>query len=374
MWGRVYSMVRKEFQQLSRDVPIIMILIWAFSGAIYVAGHAVDISVKDLPIAFYDLDRSAASRDLLTKIRSPYFKWIGAVHSDTELDKVLISGRASAVIVIPSGFETKTQSRQAQVQVIIDGGQSRAALLAVSYLASILQKHNIDMLTNQAVGGMPQLKIPQIDPRVRVAYNQSMTHAWFGSLLELFNVMTMVAMLLTAAALVREKSQGTLDQLLVSPLTARELFIAKIIPTVITVLALSLVGLFVMVQGVFNTPIRGSLVLFYSVATLYVFSISSLGILVAVVTRSIAQATLLIFMILMPMLFLSGAMTPPESMSTWMKTLSLISPMRYFIDFGYEVLLKGNGIAEVWHDILGILVLGGALFALAVRQFNQYLK
>jgi len=146
---------------------------------------------------------------------------------------------------------------------------------------------------------------------------------------------------------------------------------AKIIPTVVIIMLLSLVSLFVIVQGVFHTPIRGSLLLFYSVMAIYVFSVSSFGLLVAVFARNLAQAMMTLFLILMPMIFLSGAFTPPESMAPWMKAASLISPMRYFMDFGYQVLFKGNGIAYVWHDILGIFILGAAMFGLSVWGFRR---
>lgn len=205
-------------------------------------------------------------------------------------------------------------------------------------------------------------------------FNPNLTTAWFSSILELLNITTMVSMLLTAAAMVREKEHGTLDQLMMSPLRPAELFIAKLIPTVTLVPLFSLLALFGVVQGVFQTPIRGSVAFFYPVSVIYVFTTASLGMMIAVLTRNIAQAMLLLLLIMYPMLFLSGAFTPPESMAPWMQYASLLSPMRHYIDFGYQVLFKGNGILDVWHDILGILALGSVMFGFAVQRFRQLLR
>lgn len=375
MWSRLFSMVRKEFRQLLRDWPILFILGWAFSGAIYVAGHAVRIEVSDYPVVVYDLARSAASREIASRIRAPHFKVVGHVASDRELVRILDSGAASLAIVIPPDFERRVAEGEGRFQVIADGTITQTSIMATSYIARIAAEMNLELFMAQLGLSEKDLKrLPQIDARQRVAFNPNIENAWFSSLLEMLNMITMISMLLTAAAMVREKVYGTLEQLMVSPLRPVEIFIAKIIPTVVVVVLLSLVALFGIVQGVFGTPIRGSLLLFYSVMAVYVFCVSSLGLLVAVFARNLAQAMMTLFLILMPMLFLSGAFTPPESMAPWMRHASLISPMRYFMDFGYQVLFKGNGLAYVWHDILGILVLGAAIFGLSLWGFRRALQ
>ncbi|MCX8030663.1 MAG: ABC transporter permease, partial [Thermodesulfovibrionales bacterium] len=195
--------------------------------------------------------------------------------------------------------------------------------------------------------------------------------SWFMSLLEYFNMITMVALLVTAAQMVREKEHGTVEQLLVTPVRTWEIFIAKIIPTVFAIALLSPISIFGILKGVFDVPLRGSLLLFYPVMLFYAFTISSLGLVISTVARNLAQSMMLMLVILIPMLFLSGAWTPPESMHPIMRYLSLISPMRYFIDFGYSVLFKGNGIEYVWHDIVGIVLLGVALFSFSVWRFRK---
>jgi ABC-2 type transport system permease protein len=188
------------------------------------------------------------------------------------------------------------------------------------------------------------------------------------------NMITMVSLLLTAADLVKEKEHGTLEQLLVSPVRTFEVFLAKINPTLALVLGLSVLSIFLVVKPVFGVPIRGSLFLFYSVAVLYAFAMTSLGIAIAVVARNLSQAMMIMLLILQPMLFLSGAWNPPEAMNPWMRKMSIISPMRYFIDFGFGVLLKGNGLALVAWDIVGMLVFGIALFSFSLCWFQRSLS
>ncbi len=374
MWQRIAAMARKEFRQLFSDVAILFILLWGFTGAIFIAGRAVSMDLNNYPVVVLDLSRSEASRELVQRLRPPYFRVVGLVASDAELVAALDGGRASVAVVIPPDFARAVREGQGRFQVIQDGTQSQMATLAGGHIARLAAEYGIDLLERRLGPAERALAhLPQVDARVRVAYNPNITSAWFSSLLEMLNMITMLSMLLTAAAMVREKEQGTLEQLLVSPLRPAELFLAKILPTLVMVLGLSLLALVGIVQGVFHTPLRGSLLLFYGVSVLYTFSVASLGLAVAVFARSLAQAAMMLFLILFPMLFLSGATTPPESMAPWMRYATLISPMRYYIDFGYQVLFKGNGLAYVWHDILGIVVLGSLMFGFAAWRFRRLL-
>jgi len=157
----------------------------------------------------------------------------------------------------------------------------------------------------------------------------------------------------------------------VSPLRPWELFAAKVVPVVALVPLVAIGSVFGIVHGVFGTPIRGSVALFYAVSVVYVFAMASLGLAIAVFARNLGQAMLLLLLILYPMMLLSGAFTPPESMGAFMRYASLVSPVRHYVDFGYQVLFKGNGVAYVWPDIVGILVLGVALFTISIRRFAR---
>lgn len=368
MGRRLLVMIVKEFGQLLRDWPVLFIVFWAFSGGILVAGRAVNMEPVDYPVAVLDFSHSAESRELIARLRPPSFKIVRMVHSDRDLVRVMDEGEASVAVVIPADFARAVAQGHGQFQVILDGSQSLMASVAAAYIARIAGDLDVALMERQAAKGGGG---PLVEPRIRVAYNPNLDSAWFSSLLELFNMITMVAMLLSAAALMREKERGTLEQLLVSPLRPAEIFVAKLVPTVVMILLVSPIAIFGVIHGVFHTPLRGSLLLFYGVSILYILSVASLGLAIAVVTRNLPQATMTLFLILLPMLFLSGAFTPPEAMAPWMRYLTLISPMRYYIDFGYGVLFKGNGLAIVWPDLLGILSIGSVFFAFSVWRFRR---
>lgn len=376
MLRRLSGLIRKEFVQIFRDRALVIILLWAFTAAIFTSGRGRAMEITNVPAVVYDLSRSPASREFLSHLQLPYFKIVAYLNRDQEIAPWLDSAKASIVVVIPPDFQRRVDGAgQAQVQVITDGALAMPATIAVAYIAEISSDYSISVLERRAsAAGFSLSSLPSIDQRVRVQFNPNMLSSWFSSLLELFNMFTMVSLLLTAADLVREKEHGTLEQLLVSPARSIEIFLAKIIPTVVLVLGLSVLSFVLVLRPVFHVPIRGSLVLFYSVAALYVFAMTSMGIAIAVVARNLAQAMMIMLLILQPMIFLSGAWNPPEAMSRWMRWLSLISPLRYFIDFGYGVILKGNGLSFVAWDIVGIAVLGTALFGFSVWWFERSLS
>lgn len=373
MGRRLRGLVRKEFAQILRDRALVFILIWAFTAAIYTSGHGHVMDVTRIPTAVYDLSQSPASRELVSHLQLPYFKIVAYIHREKDIEKWLDSGKASMVLVIPPDFQRKVSGQgQANIQVISDGAVAMPATVAVAYVAAISNNYSLSVLQKRAGGaGYSLASLPEIDQRLRVKFNPNMLSSWFSGLLELLNMFTMVSLLLTAADLVREKEQGTLDQLLVSPARPIEIFLAKIIPTIVLVLALSLLSFFVVLKPGFGLPIRGSLLLFYGVAALYVFAMTSMGIAIALIARNLAQAMMIMLLILQPMIFLSGAWNPPEAMSPWLRWLSFISPMRYFIDFGYGVILKGSSLLFVAWDVAGIVVLGTALFGFSLWWFRR---
>jgi ABC-2 type transport system permease protein len=370
MGSRLAAMIRKESSQLFRDVPILLFVIWAFTGAVYTGGHGMGADLRDYPVLVLDLSRSAESRELISRFRAPYFKVVGYAGSDAELVRGLDAGRASLAIVIPPDFERRAHRGGARFQVISDGSQSMSATIAGAHIASIAGRYGVELLEAR-LAGAGQARLPQVEARVRVEYNPNLVESWFSGLLEVLNQVTMIAMLLAAAAMVREREHGTLEHLLVSPLRPWELFTAKVVPVVILVPLAALGSVFGIVHGVFGTPIRGSIALFYAVSVVYVFALASLGLAVAMLARNLGQAMLLLLLILYPMMLLSGAFTPPESMGPFMRYASLVSPVRHYVDFGYQVLFKGNGLAYVWPDVVGILALGVLLFTISIRRFAR---
>jgi ABC-2 type transport system permease protein len=370
MGSRVAAMIRKELSQLFRDVPILLFVVWAFTGAVYTGGHGMSADIHNYPVVVLDLSRGPASRELVSRFRAPYFKIVDYARSDADVVELLDAGRASLAVVIPPDFERRVHRSGARFQVISDGSQSTSATIAGAHIARIAGDYGLELLERRS-GSAGPAGVPRVDARVRVEYNPNLDETWFSGLLEVLNQVTMIAMLLAAAAMVREQEHGTVEHLLVSPLRPAERFAAKVVPVVALVPLAALGSVLGIVHGVFGTPIRGSIGLFYGVSLVYVFAMASLGLAIASVSRNLGQAMLLLLLILYPMMLLSGAFTPPESMGPWMRYASLLSPVRHYVDFGYQVLFKGNGLADVWPDVAGILVLGVALFAISVRRFAR---
>jgi ABC-2 type transport system permease protein len=360
---RILFLLRKEFLQLLRDKILMIVLFYAFTVMIYTAGKGVVLQVQKFPTIIKDESKSPESRELISRFREPYFKILGFVESDKEILEKLDKGEASMAIIIPSDFKRKLDKGKAKIQVIIDGTISMTATMAISYVAEITRNYSLE--------GFDISTLPGVEEKTRTKFNPNNLSSWFMSLLELFNMITMISLLITSAALIREKEHGTIEQLLVTPVKSWEVFFSKIIPTVIVIGTLSLISLFVMIKGVFKVPIRGSIILFLIGNILYIFTMASIGIAIATVVKNLSQAMMVIIAILVPMLMISGAWSPPEAMHPVVRYISLLSPMRYFLDFGYGVLLKGNSLKYVWKDILGIVLIGTIVLIFSALRFRK---
>ena len=375
MRRRIAGLIRKEFAQILRDTPLVIILVWAFTAAIYSAGRGRAAETMNVATAVYDLSGGPASRELLSHLQPPYFKMVASLNHESEIAASLERGKAAIVVVIPPDFQRKIDGAgQAHIQVLTDGSMAMPATVSIAYIAAISARYSVAVLEQHASALGTVVSGPALDERLRVKFNPNMLSSWFAALLELLNMCTMVSLLLTAANLVREKERGTVERLLVSPARPVEIFLAKIVPTVVLVLGLSAVSFALVLVPAFGLPIRGSLLLFYAVTALYVFAMTSMGIAIALVARNMAQAVLIMILILQPMIFLSGAWNPPEAMSPWLRGLSLLSPLRYYIDFAFGVILKGNGLSVLMWDVVGIALLGTMLFAFSLAWFERSLK
>ena len=376
MRRRLAGLIRKELAQILRDRPMMIILLWAFTAAIYSAGHGRATETMNVATAVYDLSQGPASREFVSHLQPPYFRTVAYLRDESEITTWLDRGKAALVVIIPPDFQRRVDGTgQAHIQVLSDGALAMPATVSIAYIAAISAKYSVEVVERRAgILGSTGIRGPTIDERLRVKFNPNMLSSWFAALLELLNMCTMVSLLLTAANLVREKERGTIERLLVSPARPVEIFLAKVIPTIMLVLILSALSFLFVLVPVFGLPIRGSLLLFFSVTALYVFAMTSMGIAVALVARNMAQAVLIMILILQPMIFLSGAWNPPEAMSPWLRGISLLSPLRYYIDFGFGVILKGNGASALAWDIAGIAILGSVLFSFSLLWFERSLR
>ncbi len=372
-WRRLRMMTIKELLQLFRDTVLIFFTVYAFTVDVYLAGSGVSLSLNNAAMVVQDADHSFASRELIYRFQPPYFRLDGEIQHPDEGIRLLDRGEAMIVLDIPPQFEQSlARGEPTAVQIQVDTTNSVLGFLASSYAAQIVGQYGLETAFERSGLDADSLQhSPVIVDDHRVWFNPNQNDAWFMSISELLTVITLFAIMLPAAAMVREKERGTVEQLLVSPLTPLQIMLPKVIAMTLVILAMTGLSLVLVLKGIFDVPLKGSLLLFFAITALYVFTTAGLGLLIATFTRNMAQAGMLIILILAPMMFLSGAWTPPEAMPTWMSTLMMISPLHYFIDAGYGILLKGAGIELIWESLVGIFVLGSVNFAIGLWRFRR---
>ncbi|WP_035277410.1 ABC transporter permease [Desulforegula conservatrix] len=370
---RLHVMTVKEFLQLFRDLVLLVFIIYAFTADIYLAGSGVSLQVKEAPVYFMDNDKSQASREFLGRFLPPYFRVKGEVISPIEGTALLDKGDAMIVVDIPSSFQKSIFSGEpARIQVQIDTTNSGLGFLASSYAQQIAGKYGLEMAMERiGLVDSGHINAPMIIDDHRVWFNPNQDDRWFMSLSELLTIVTLFSVLLPGAAMVREKERGTVEQLLVSPLSSFQIMFPKVLSMTTVILIGSAISILFIIKGVFHVPLKGSLVLFFSITTLYVFTTAGLGLFISTIAKNLAQVGMMTVLIFVPMLFLSGAWTPPEAMPAWMRTVMYISPLHYYIDTGFGILLKGAGVRILWREILGMAALGSVIFGLGMWRFRK---
>lgn len=364
MFRRIRALVLKDVIQFARDRTILGVVLWMYTIEVVICAYAMTFEVRDLPVAVVDNDRSRASRDLMHQFDvSDAFDIAGYPQSEQQAQRWMRAGKVGLVLVVPTEFERDLQlGRSPQLQVLLDGTNSNAASLAKEYTAQILRGFEADFRQDVNV-------VTAVRPVVQVWYNRTQTLESFVILSMIIAAITMIGAIHPAASIMREKEVGTIDQLMVTPTRVWEIFVAKTIPTV----AVGLIGFFpsLLIIRWFGVPMHGSLALFLAFTAVYLVSAISIGVMVASVTRSLQQTLLLCFFGLFPILFLSGTMTPIESMPDFMQTLTYASPARYYMEVAMGIFLKGNGFAELWRQGLAIACLGALLYLLAGWRFKR---
>ena len=371
-WSRMVAMTGKELLQLGRDTLLVVAVLYLFTLDVMMAG-GVKMDLNQGVVMVHDADHSMASRELIYRFQPPYFKLGGEIPDQKEGLRLLDQGKALVVLDIPPKFQHDLiQGKPTAVQIQIDTSNTILGTLAASYSAQIIEQYSFDAalqrigLTDANLAGMPML----VD-RHRVWYNPNQEDAWFMPISELLTVITVLAMMLPAAAAVREKERGTIEQLIVSPLTPIQIMLPKVIAMTLVILLGTVLSVFLVLYGVFNIPIKGSLPLFFTVTALYTFAVSGLGLFISTMSRNLAQTIMLAIMIMMPIILLSGAWTPPEAMPPGIRQAMYLSPLYYYIEMSYGILLKGAGLDILWDSLLGLTLLGSLMFGFGVWRFRR---
>lgn len=371
---RLHVMTVKEFLQLMRDTVLLVFIIYAFTADIYLAGSGVSVQLRDAAVYFLDNDKSESSRELLSRFRKPDFRVMGEVGDQREAESLLDQGKAMIFIDIPPSFQKKIISGEhTAVQMQVDTTNSVLGFLASSYGQQITGRFGLETAMERIglAGGSGSANVPVILDEHRVWFNPNQNDSWFMSISELLTIVTLFSVLLPGAAMVREKERGTVEQLLVSPLSSFQIMFPKVLSMTTVILIGSAISILFIIKGVFHIPLKGSMSLFFAITTLYVFTTAGLGLFISTIARNLAQVGMMTVLVFVPMLFLSGAWTPPEAMPAWMRTVMYLSPLHYYIETGFGILHKGAGIRLLWNEILGMALLGSIIFGMGMWRFRK---
>lgn len=363
-YGRLAALIRKELIQFLRARAMLALILYLYTVEIIMCTFAMSFDVRNLPTAFVDRAHSAESRALVQDFGSSgYFKITHSAATDAEVAALLDRGEVLAAVVIPPEFSRQlAQGVPTSVQLLLDGSNANAASVAQGYAQRIVQNFALQRAP-------PQLTAVELRPRVW--YNSELDYRHFMVLSMMALSGMMVGMITAAAGIVREKESGTMEQLLVTPVSPGEMIAAKMLPP----LLFCLLALFpsLLVAAVFGVPLRGSLALFMLFSAVFLLSGMGIGILLGVIADTLQQALLISFLVLFPVLFLSGTIVPLESMPPGLQYLAEASPLRHYMDAVLGLFLKGVGLDVLWPRLAAMLAIGAALLALSVWRFRRYL-
>jgi ABC-2 type transport system permease protein len=373
MTGRLFFVIYKEFIHVVRDPRTLAVMFLMPIMQLILLGYAMTTDVDHLPSIVLDQDLTSQSRALIEAYQaSSYFDITRYASSEEELRRLIDKGTYRAGLIIPSGYSNDLGGRQnAQVSFVIDGSDPTVARTAFAASQTVAQAHSLE-LAGQRIG-LSLETLPGVDVRTRVWYNPEMKSINFMIPGLLGLILQFMTTLFTAMAIVREREHGTIEQLMVTPITPPELILGKVIPYV----AIAFFDLAeVLIIGVlwFGVPIRGSVTLLLGISTLFLLTTLGLGILISTIARTQQEAMYLSFFTLLPSIFLSGFLFPLEAMPTALQVVSYVIPLRYMLTVTTGIILKGVGLRILAAEVIAITVFGVVIFSVASRRFRKRLE
>jgi len=371
--GRLLTIMRKEFIHIRRDPRTLIIMFFIPVMQMFLLGYAATTNVEHLRTAVLDQDRTARSRALIDAYRaSNYFDIVYYVEDKEALLALLDSGEARAGMIIPQGYgHALARGEEVQIAFFIDGSDPNVANTAFSAAQSVGQAQSVEV-TMQALSRQAG-QLPGIEVRPRVLYNPEMKSSSFMIPALIGTIMQYLTTLFTALAIVREREQGTIEQLIVTPIKSWELVVGKVLPYVIIAFwdlgEILLVGVFW-----FKVPVRGSVPLLLALALLFLLTCLGIGLLISATAHTQQEAMFMAFLILLPSIFLSGFFFPLEAMPLVLRGISYAIPLRYFLIIVRSIVLKGVGIAPLTDEVIALAIFGTVIMFAATRRFRKRLE
>ncbi|SOC34809.1 ABC-2 type transport system permease protein [Rhizobium subbaraonis] len=367
--ANVFQLGVKELRGLMRDPVLLILILYSFSLSIYSASNATPDTLNHAAIAIVDEDESPISSRIITAFYPPYFS-VPKLITQAEMDSRMDAGLDTFALDIPPNFQRDLLAgKSPTIQLNVDATRMSQAFSGGGYVQSIVSGE-IDEYINRYRG---ETSLP-VDLVLRARFNPQLDKGWFMPISNVITAITMLAIVLTGAALIREREHGTIEHLLVMPVTPTEIMVSKIWSMGAVVLVASALSLVIVVQGILSVPIEGSLALFLAGTALQLFATTCMGIFLATVAGSMPQFGLLLMLVLLPLQVLSGALTPRESMPEFIQTLMLAAPNTHFVILAQAILFRGAGLSVVWPQFLALTAIGAVFFYVSLRRFRQFLR
>jgi ABC-2 type transport system permease protein len=362
----IFWLGTKELRSFMRDFVLLGLVIYSFSLAIIAQSQSNSQELHNASIAYVDEDNSVLSRRIVHAFLPPYFQTPLPV-AERDIVPLMNAGKFTFVMDIPPHFERDVLGgRTPGLQINVDATAMVQAGLGSGYMQEIITTEIGDYVSHAE--GTP---LAPANLALRIAFNPNVTTAWFTSVMGIINNVTMLAIILAGAAIVREREHGTMDHLLVMPVTPFEIAMSKVWANSLVITVAAGLSLYVVVRGMLGVPIAGSIPLFMFGVTIYLFFACAIGIFIGTVARSMPQLGLLFMLVFLPMNMLSGSNTPLESMPPWLATVMQASPSTHFVSFAQSILYRGAGLDVVWPQFALVAAIGGLFFFAAVLRFRS---
>lgn len=375
MGSRLLAIIRKEFIQITRDRRALIIILIIPVMQLILMGYSATSDVRNIPLAVLDRCHCSASRRLLDAYRAAdYFRLAYLIDSEEQLRALIEGGDARAGLIIPADYDLQLADGKAQVAFILDGSDPTAASTALSAATLIGQHHATSLLTERLArrGINPTTLQPPLDVRTQVWYNPDLLSAYFMIPGVIGMILYAVTSILTATAVVRERERGTIEQLIVTPIRPWELVVGKLLPYVLLAFVNTLEVL-ILGRWWFDVPIRGDLGLLIGLSGLLLLSGLGIGLFASTMANTQQEAMLTVWLTLLPSIFLSGFFFPLEAMPHWLRLISYIVPLRYYLVIIRSLLLKGAGIQAIWTEALALAMFGLVIMTAAALRFRKRL-
>ena len=362
----IFWLALKEFRSVLSDKVLVLFVLYAFTWTIYQQASGTSNEVNNASIAFADEDQSTLSKELVNAFYPPRFQYPVRIRTD-EIERAMDEGRFMFVVVIPPQLEQNLRAgRQPDIQVNIDATAMQQGGIGAGYIHNIITQRLTTYLKRRDVDTSGSVNLVE-----RKMFNPNGVSAWFSSIVAIINQLSLLTIVLTGAAVIREREHGTLEHLLVMPLTAFQIAMAKVLANGLVILIATMLSLILVVRMILQVPFQGSLVLWFTGVLLYLFFATALGLFLGTISRSMAQFALLIVLVVMVLQLLSGGSTPVESQPGWLQAVTYFLPSRHFVSFSQVIIYRGGGLDAVWRNFAMVGGIGLAFFSYSVTLFRK---